>query len=112
MPPPVAEQVVVITGASSGIGRATALAFAAAGAKVVGAARSAEALDTVVEQIRADGGTAVAAPTDVADPAQVRALARLAEQTYGRIDTWVNNAAVGVWGRVEDVTDDDFDRVL
>ncbi|MCY1138133.1 SDR family oxidoreductase [Actinoplanes sp. Pm04-4] len=112
MPKPVAEQVVVITGASSGIGRATALAFAAAGAKVVCAARSAEALDTLVEQIRAGGGLAVAAPTDVADPVRVRALAHLAEQTYGRIDTWVNNAAVGVWGRVEDVTDEEFDRVL
>jgi len=112
MPQPVAEQVVVITGASSGIGRATALAFAAAGARVVCAARSAEALGTLVEQIRAGGGLAVAAPTDVADPVQVRALADLAERTYGRIDTWVSNAAVGVWGRVEDITDEEFDRVM
>ncbi|WP_250034200.1 SDR family oxidoreductase [Paractinoplanes maris] len=112
MAKPVSDQVVVIAGASSGIGRATALAFAAAGAKVVCAARSAAALDTLVEQIRADGGQAVAAPTDVADPARVRALAHLAEQTFGRIDTWVNNAAVGVWGRVEDITDEEFERVM
>ncbi|WP_250002967.1 SDR family oxidoreductase [Actinoplanes sp. M2I2] len=112
MPKPVSEQVVVITGASSGIGRATALAFAARGAKVVCAARSGEALDTLVRQIRADGGLAVAAPTDVADAGRVRALAHLAEQTYGRIDTWVNNAAVGVWGRVEDITDEEFERVM
>jgi len=112
MPKPVSEQVVVITGASTGIGRATALAFAARGAKVVCAARSKQALDTLVEQIGADGGTAFAAPTDVADPAAVRSLADVAEQRFGRIDTWVNNAAVGVWGRVEDITDEEFDRVM
>jgi NAD(P)-dependent dehydrogenase (short-subunit alcohol dehydrogenase family) len=112
MPRPVSEQVVVITGASTGIGRATALAFAARGARVVCAARSVQALDTLVEQIRTEGGTAVAAPTDVADPAAVRALADLAEQRFGRIDTWVNNAAVSVWGRIEDITDAEFDRVM
>ncbi len=112
MPKPVSEQVVVIAGASTGIGRATALAFAAKGARVVCAARSVQALDTLVEQIRADGGTAVAAPTDVADPAAVRSLADLAERQFGRIDTWVNNAAVSVWGRVEDITDAEFDRVM
>jgi NAD(P)-dependent dehydrogenase (short-subunit alcohol dehydrogenase family) len=112
MPKPVAEQVVVIVGASTGIGRAAALAFAAQGAKVVCAARTTRALDTLVAQITADGGTAVAVPTDVADAAAVRALARLAEEHFGRIDTWVNNAAVSVWGRVEDITDEEFDRVL
>ena len=112
MPRPVSDQVVVIAGASTGIGRATALAFAAKGARVVCAARSVQALDTLVEQIRGRGGSAVAAPTDVADPAAVRALADLAERQYGRIDTWVNNAAVSVWGRVEDITDAEFDRVM
>ena len=112
MPRPVSEQVVVITGASNGIGRATALAFAAQGARVVCAARSVQALDTLVEQIRADGGSAMAVPTDVADPAAVRALADAAESRFGRIDTWVNNAAVSVWGRVEDITDAEFDRVM
>jgi NAD(P)-dependent dehydrogenase (short-subunit alcohol dehydrogenase family) len=112
MPKSVSEQVVVIAGASTGIGRATALAFAAQGARVVCAARSGQALDTLVEQIRKDGGVAVAAPTDVADPAAVRSLAELAEQQFGRIDTWVNNAAVSVWGRVEDITDEEFDRVM
>ncbi|WP_306209590.1 SDR family oxidoreductase [Actinoplanes sp. RD1] len=112
MPKPVSEQVVVLTGASSGIGRATALAFAAEGARVVCAARTTRALDTLVERIRADGGTAIAVPTDVADAAAVQALAKVAEQQYGRVDTWVNNAAVGVWGRVEDITDEEFDRVM
>jgi NAD(P)-dependent dehydrogenase (short-subunit alcohol dehydrogenase family) len=112
MPKAVSEQVVVIVGASTGIGRASALAFAARGAKVVCAARSAEALDTLVEDIRADGGTAVAVPTDVAEAAQARSLAEVAESRFGRIDTWVNAAAVSVWGRVEDITDAEFDRVM
>ncbi len=112
MPRPLSEQVIVIVGASSGIGRASALAFAAGGAKVVCAARGAQGLETVVGEIRRDGGQAVAVPTDVADPAAVRALAGRAEQEYGRIDTWVNVAAVGIWGRVEDVTGAEFDRVM
>jgi NAD(P)-dependent dehydrogenase (short-subunit alcohol dehydrogenase family) len=112
MPRPVSEQVVVITGASTGIGRATAFAFAAQGAKVVCAARSREALDVLAAQIHIDGGTALAVPTDVADPVAVRALADTAEQYFGRIDTWVNNAAISVWGRVEDITDVEFDRVM
>ncbi len=112
MSKPLSEQVVVIVGASSGIGRASALAFAARGAKVVCAASGTRALDTVVDEIRRAGGSAVAAPADIADPAAVRALAELAERQYGRIDTWVNVAAVGVWGRVEDVTAAEFERVM
>jgi NAD(P)-dependent dehydrogenase (short-subunit alcohol dehydrogenase family) len=108
----VSEQVVVIVGASSGIGRAAALEFAAAGAGVVCAARSVQALNTLVDEIRERGGSAVAVPTDVAEPAAVMALADVAEQRFGRIDTWVNAAAVSVWGRVEDITDAEFDRVL
>ncbi|GAA3928631.1 SDR family oxidoreductase [Actinoplanes auranticolor] len=112
MSKPLSEQVVVIVGASSGIGRASALAFAARGAEVVCAARSTQALDTVVGEIRQAGGSAVAAPADITDPAAVRALAERAEREYGRIDTWVNVAAVGVWGRVEDITAAEFERVM
>jgi NAD(P)-dependent dehydrogenase (short-subunit alcohol dehydrogenase family) len=112
MPKPLTEQVVVVVGASSGIGRATALALAARGARVVCAARGIEALGTVVEQIEQAGGQALAVPTDVADPVAVQALADAAERWYGRIDTWVNLASVGVWGRVEDITDAEFERVL
>lgn len=112
MPEPVADQVVVIVGASTGIGRATALAFAAEGARVVCASRGTLALETLAQQIRRDGGDALPVPTDVADAASVRSLAQLAEQHYGRIDTWVNAAAVGVVGRVEDITDEEFDRVM
>ncbi|MEV0129379.1 SDR family oxidoreductase [Dactylosporangium sp. NPDC050688] len=112
MPRPVAEQVVVIVGASTGIGRATALEFAAKGARVVCAARGTLALETLAQQIHRDGGDALPVPTDVADAAAVRSLADFAEQHYGRIDTWVNAAAVGVWGRVEDITAEEFDRVM
>jgi NAD(P)-dependent dehydrogenase (short-subunit alcohol dehydrogenase family) len=111
MPKPLPNQVVVVTGASSGIGRATAVEFARQGAKVVAAARNEQALDTLVEEIRVAGGDAVAVRTDVAAPEDVYALAARAEQHYGRIDTWVNNAAVAVWGRVEDTTDEEFERV-
>ena len=109
---PVADQVVVITGASSGIGRATSLEFARQGARVVCAARTVPALETLVEEIASGGGQAIAVPTDVADPQAVKALAERAESHFGRIDTWVNNAAVAVWGRVEDITNDEFDRVM
>ncbi|MDG4825301.1 SDR family oxidoreductase [Asanoa sp. WMMD1127] len=112
MPKPVSEQVVVIAGASTGIGRASALAFAEAGARVVCAARGRRALDTLVSEIEAGGGRAVAVPTDVTDPAAVKALAAAAEEHFGRVDTWVNMAAVGVWGRIEEITAAEFDRVL
>lgn len=108
----VSRQVVVVAGASSGIGRATALAFAARGARVVCAARGAQALETLVREIEGSGGTAVAVPTDVADPAAVRLLADTAVERFGGIDTWINVAAVGVWGRIEDVSDAEFDRVM
>jgi NAD(P)-dependent dehydrogenase (short-subunit alcohol dehydrogenase family) len=112
MPRSVSEQVVVIAGASSGIGRATALAFAARGANVVCAARGRQALDSLVDTILADAGAAIAVETDVADAAAVRALAVAAEDRFGRIDTWVNVAAIGVWGRFEEITDEEFDRVM
>ncbi|MEV0676492.1 SDR family oxidoreductase [Actinosynnema sp. NPDC050436] len=109
MPKPLSEQVVVVVGASSGIGRAAAVRFAAGGARVVCAARNARALDAVVAEI---GDRAVAVPTDIADEQQVQALARAAEERFGRIDTWVNVAGVGVVGRVEDVPAEEFDRVM
>jgi NAD(P)-dependent dehydrogenase (short-subunit alcohol dehydrogenase family) len=112
MPRAVADQVVVIVGASSGIGRAAALEFARRGATVACAARSEGALSSLVEEIRAAGGEALAVPTDVTDPQAVRDLAAAVEDRFGRIDTWVNNAAVAVWGKVEDITDDEFAQVM
>ena len=89
---------VVITGASSGIGRAAALAFAARGASVVLAARRGEVLEEVAVECRQAGGEALAQPTDVTDPDAVARLAEAAVQAFGRIDVWINNAGTGVFG--------------
>ncbi len=96
-----ADQVMVITGASSGIGLATAESAANAGAKVVLAARSKAALEQIAARLEAAGGEALAVATDVADEAQVKALADAAVTRFGRIDTWVNNAGLGMWGRLD-----------
>lgn len=112
MPRPVNDQVVVIAGASSGIGRETALQFAAAGARVVLAARNERALETLADDIRAEGGRAMAVPTDVRDPAQVERLAERAVEQFGRIDTWVNNAAIGHYGTVEATPLDEMHTVF
>ncbi|MBW3580484.1 MAG: SDR family NAD(P)-dependent oxidoreductase [Actinobacteria bacterium] len=109
---PLAEQVVVVTGASSGIGRATALLLASRGSKVVCAARGVEALGSLVEEIGAAGGQALSVPTDVGDPAAVRRLAERAEERFSAIDTWVNGAAVSVYATVEDTTDEEFERLM
>jgi NAD(P)-dependent dehydrogenase (short-subunit alcohol dehydrogenase family) len=109
---PLSEQVIVITGASSGIGLVTAKTAARAGAAVVLAARNAADLERAVAQIRAEGGRALAVKTDVADPAQVAELADTAINELGRIDTWVNNAAVSLYGRIMDVPLADFRRQM
>ncbi len=109
---PVDEQVVVIMGASSGIGRASALAFADQGAKVAVSARSAPGLDSLVATIRGTGGGATAVVADVSDVAQVEAAADTAVRTYGRIDTWVNCAGVAVFAPFEHTTPEEFRRVL
>ncbi len=104
MPKPIGDQVVVITGASSGIGFEAARMFAARGARVVAAARNVEGLETLVAAIRDAGGRAIAVPTDVADPDAVERLADAAEDAFGRIDTWINNAALSFYARFEDAT--------
>lgn len=112
MAKPIDQQVVVITGASSGIGRETALRLAGHGAKVVVAARRDEALDELVQQIRDEGGEATAVPTDVSVFEEVQALAHAAVDAYGRIDTWVNNAGVLIVGEFEKTELDEARRLF
>ena len=99
----VKKAVVAITGASRGIGRAAALEFADKAARLVLAARSAGTLESLAHEVRKRGGKAVAVPTDVTDADSVEALAARAVKEFGRLDVWVNNAAVGVYGRVADI---------
>lgn len=104
--------VAVITGASSGIGRATALKFASKGTTVVVAARREEALNDLVSEIERSGGRALAVPTDVSDEQAVQRLAEQAVQTFGKIDIWVNNAGVLLYGSVTDVPMTDVRRLM
>ncbi len=109
---PLDQQVVVVIGASSGIGRETALQLADRGAKLVVAARSEPGLHSLVEEITAKGGTATYVVCDASDADQVHAVAEHAVATYGHLDTWVHAAAVGVYATLETVPLDDFRRVL
>jgi 3-oxoacyl-[acyl-carrier protein] reductase len=88
------DKVALITGASQGIGRATALAFASSGAKVAVAARQAAKLEDLVKEIEAAGGEALAVPLDVADPAQVKTAFAAVLAKFGKLDVLVNNAAI------------------
>jgi short-subunit dehydrogenase len=106
------NHVVVVTGASSGIGRATALAFARAGASVMAAARNARALDDLAASAQDLAGEIAPHPTDVTDPTAVEALAAAATTRWGRLDTWVNAAAVAMYASVEQTEAAELARIL
>ncbi len=109
---PINEQVVVVFGASSGIGRQTALRFAQRGARVVVAARGAAGLQSLVDEITRDGGEATAITADVTDFAQVKAVADGAVARYGRLDTWVHAAAVAIYALFDSTTPEEFKQVI
>ena len=112
MPRSLAQSVAVITGASSGIGRATALAFAQHGATVVVAARRHQALAEVVAACEHSGTRALAVRTDVSSESGVSQLAEKAVEAFGRVDVWINNAAVTLFGRFEETPLEVYRRVI
>jgi short-subunit dehydrogenase len=108
----VKDKVVVVTGASSGIGRATAQEFARQGAKVVIAARDDDALHDTAREIKASGGEVLSVVTDVTKEDQVEKLAQQAEAAYDHIDVWVNNAGVALFAKFDEAPSDDYRQVI
>lgn len=109
---PINQQVVAVVGASSGIGRETALQFARRGAKLVVSARSQPGLESLVNEIEQMGGAVMAVPADVAVFDQVKAIADKTVEQYGRLDTWVHAAATGVLAPFDQITPEEFQRVI
>jgi short-subunit dehydrogenase len=109
---PLAEQIIVITGASSGIGLATARRAAESGARVVLVSRNKQALDEAVEQIKLKGGRAAAFDADIADAGAPERIGAFCAEKFGSFDTWVNDAAVAIYAKVEDTSMDEHRRVF
>ena len=109
---PLQEQVIVVTGASSGVGRAIARAAGRRGARVVVAARGEDGLRAAVEEVERAGSEGLAVPTDVTDPAQNEELVRRALERFGRIDTFVANAIVTVYAEAEHLEPAELRRVV
>jgi NAD(P)-dependent dehydrogenase (short-subunit alcohol dehydrogenase family) len=105
------QEVVVITGASAGVGRATVWEFARRGARIALLARNAAALEDALEEVRCLGGQALIIPTDVADPEQVDSAAADVERKLGPIDIWINNAMVSVFSPFREMEAEEFRRV-
>ncbi|BAY77764.1 SDR family oxidoreductase [Nostoc sp. DSM 114161] len=109
---PINQQVVAVVGASSGIGRETALQFAKRGAKVIVSARGEEKLKSLVEEIRGFGGEATHIVADVQVFEQVRAIADRAVEVYGRLDTWAHVAAIGIFATFDNIAPEEFKHVI
>jgi short-subunit dehydrogenase len=105
-------KVIVITGASSGFGKGTALELARRGASVVLAARSTEIIETLARECEVAGGESLSVTTDVSERAAVEDLARQAIGRFGHIDAWINNAGVAAIGRFDEVPLEDHDKVI
>src|SRR5215210_9402740 len=108
----VRDQVIVVTGASSGIGLATARMAARRGARLVLNSRDEADLEQAEQQIRAEGGQAIRVAGDVADFDAMRRLADAAVREFGGFDTWINNAGVSIYGRIEEVSVEDARRLF
>jgi short-subunit dehydrogenase len=106
------EQVVVITGATSGIGLTTTRKAAEAGARLVLAARNGDALSQLASELRRKGSQVVTVTADVGVPAEVENIGTTAMERFGRIDTWINNAGVSIFGRYEDTPLEDMQRLF
>lgn len=109
---PLDQQVIVITGASSGIGLATALAAATRGARLVLAARSGNTLEAVVDSINGNGGESIHVVADVGDRRHVVRIGEEALKRFGGIDTWVNNAGGSIYGRIDEIPEADNRRLF
>ena len=109
---PLDKQVMVITGASSGIGLATAKAAAKEGASLVLASRNKEELEKVVKEIKNEGGEAIYVVADVGKKEDVQKIADKAIEKFGQFDTWVNDAGIAIYGRLEEVSDEDNKRLF
>jgi NAD(P)-dependent dehydrogenase (short-subunit alcohol dehydrogenase family) len=109
---PLSEQVIVITGASSGIGLVTAKSAAHRGARVVLAARNESDLRSACDDIRRDGGRAIYVVADVSSNDDVKKIGEAATAEFGRIDTWVNNAAVSMYGKTFEIPIEDMRRQM
>jgi NAD(P)-dependent dehydrogenase (short-subunit alcohol dehydrogenase family) len=109
---PIGAQVAVVFGASSGIGRLTALEFAKRGAKVCVAARSEEGLKSLVSEIEENGGDAFYALADAADYEQVKSVAEKTVERYGRLDTWIHSAAAFLFAPFIDTEPEEYRRLI
>ena len=109
---PLNQQVMVVTGASSGIGLTVARRAAREGAKLVLAARDADSLETIADEIGAEGGEAAWVEADVGTESEVRRIVEAAEEEFGGFDTWVNVAGVGVYAKLQEISEADHRRIF